>query len=61
MDYKSNITSKQYPSKRYVLDHVLFVLTRNYLHNMIKYRSQTHHKHKGYSSVGRAPRLHVRQ
>lgn len=53
------MTSKQYQSKGYVLDHGRFILTRNYLPNMIKYVSQT--KEKGYSSVGRAPRLHVRQ
>jgi len=39
-----------------MLDHEIVILTRNYLHDKI-YITST----KGYSSVGRAPRLHARQ
>ena len=60
MNYKYHIPYKQYHSKRSkiydVLDHGIFILTRDYLHDKIGITSN-----KGYSSVGRAPRLHVRQ
>ena len=39
-----------------MVDHEIFILTRDYLHDKIGITSN-----KGYSSVGRAPRLHVRQ
>jgi len=39
-----------------MFDHGIFILTRNYVHDKICITSN-----KGYSSVGRAPRLHARQ
>ena len=39
-----------------MLDHRIFILTTNYIHDKICITST-----KGYSSVGRAPRLHARQ
>lgn len=57
MDYKWNITYKQYQSKRF--DHVIFILTINSLHNMIKYVSKK--STRAIAQLGRAPRLHARQ
>lgn len=42
-----------------MLDHVIFILTRNYLHDKIKCVSQT--QGRAIAQLGRAPRLHVRQ
>ena len=39
-----------------MLNHRIFILTTNYIHDKICITST-----KGYSSVGRAPRLHARQ
>lgn len=59
MDYKQNIFYKQYQlNKRahrtMILDHGIFILTRNYLHDKICIT-------RAIAQLGRAPRLHARQ
>ena len=41
IDYKCKITDKQYQHPFKGFDHVIFILTSNYLHTMIKYVSKT--------------------
>ena len=53
MDYKLNITYKQYQSKR---SKNYLILTRNYLHDKIGITSI-----RAIAQLGRAPRLHERQ
>lgn len=52
----SNNNLSNTTQKLRMLDHRIFILTRNYRHDKICITST-----KGYSSVGRAPRLHARQ